>query len=321
MRRSNGKDHREVKHTRVNAALTQRGRWRRHKGQHAFFKAGAWNVRTMLCYLKLKRGEIDVIGGGLGKEEMLCNELERKGISICALSEVRWAGQGEYKHGDYLFLYSGKKETANPGRGKHASQQGVAIVINKVIAQAWKDSGSQVSYIDERMMSIRGKIGGDTFVFISVYGPTFKAEEHVKDNFYDNPREEVRKVKSNEVLIALGDWNARVGVSDDTWHEVLGPYGNNERNDNGMRLLETCLANKLCVTNTFFEHKEYNTWRHNRFKTWHTLDHIVVNRRCKDKILDTKVVQDAECDTDHRLVITKIRPSKTKERQGPKDHA
>ena len=43
-------------------------------------------------------------GQGLGKEQLLCDELDRKGIAMCALSEVRWKDKGEYQFGDYLFL-------------------------------------------------------------------------------------------------------------------------------------------------------------------------------------------------------------------------
>ena len=100
-------------------------------GQLAYFKAGAWNVRTMLCVLKLKQGTLHTIGEGLGKEEMLCRELDRKGIAICALSEVRWANEGIHKHGEHTFVYSGRKDSK--------SCQGVAIVMNQVITKLWEN--------------------------------------------------------------------------------------------------------------------------------------------------------------------------------------
>ena len=58
----------------------------------------------MSCNIKLKKGELTVQGGGLGKEEMFCRELERKRVELCGFSEHRWSGKGEKKHGDHTFL-------------------------------------------------------------------------------------------------------------------------------------------------------------------------------------------------------------------------
>jgi ribonuclease HI len=228
--------------------------------------------------------------------------MDRKGIAICAISETRWQGQGEFQCGEHLFLYSGTQEKTG--------QQGVAIVLNPVMARAWKSSGKQVNYICSRLMSVTISIGHDEFTFISVYAPTFMADEHTKDAFYHSVLQEIRSVKTGNTIVCLGDWNARVGVRDDDWKHVLGPFGNPERNDNGMRLLELCTNANLVVTNGFFKHKQYDTWQHARFKTWHTLDHVLVSRNSKKKVLDTKACLDANCDTDHRLVMTKIRPSR-----------
>ena len=292
----------ETKAKRINAALNHRGKWRQGKGQMAYFKLGAWNVRTMLWKLRLKKGQVHVEGQGLGKEQMLCDELERKGIALCALSEVRWKDKGEYQFGEYLFLYS--------GRGDDLSQEGVAIVLNPVMTKAWKESGKQVNYASSRVMSINFGLGNDNYRVIAVYAPTFKAEDAAKDMFSNSVSTELCKAARSDTVICLGDWNARVGTSDETWQEVLGPYGNPERNENGLRLLEMCTTHRLRVMNTFFKHKHYDTWYHNRYKTWHTLDHILVSQNCQKKVLDVKVRLDANWDTDHRLVEAKIRPNK-----------
>ena len=189
---------------RLNAALSTRGRWRHRKGRLSYFKLGAWNVRTMLWKLRLKRGHVEVIGQGLGKENVICQELENKGIALCALSEVRWKGQGEYQYGDYTLVYTGREDDL--------SQEGVAIALNPVIAQARKDTGKQVQHTSSRVMSIRFALGGDTYTVISVYAPTFRAESAAKDEFYDSVRKEIEKANSSDTIICLGDWNARVGT-------------------------------------------------------------------------------------------------------------
>ena len=111
------------------------------RNQH--IKFGAWNMRTMLQRLKLKQGGIEVTGGGLGKEELLCRELERKQINLTAISEHRWHGQGEFRHGDYLYLYTGADEADIPNP---AHRSGVAIILDEELQKAWRKPGSEVEY-------------------------------------------------------------------------------------------------------------------------------------------------------------------------------
>jgi len=130
------------------------------------------------------------------------------------------------------------------GREDDLSQEGEAIALNAVLAQARKDTGKQVQHTPSRVMSIRFALDVDA------YTPTFRAESAIKDEFYDSVRKEIEKANSNDTIICLGDWNARVGTRDDEWQETLWPYGNPERNDNGLRLLELCAARNFKVMGT-----------------------------------------------------------------------
>ena len=87
----------------------------------------------------------------------------------------------------------------------------------------------------------------------------------------------------------------------------MGPFGNPERNSNGEKLLDLCSINRLRVLNTFFKHKTVDTWQHTRYKTWHTLDYILARTNDFKKVCDVKVVCDAHCDTDHRLLRMKVK--------------
>ena len=268
-------------------------------------KIGAWNVRTMAANIKVSKNRgVQVLGHGLGKEEMLCMELKRKNLELCAISEHRWKGFGELPHGEHLILYSGVP------RESQKAEQGVGFVLGGRVRRAWKDSGSTVRYVNSRIMSIRFKIRGRNYTAVAVYAPTFNSTAETKDEFYRELQKEISKAPAGDVLITLGDWNARVGVRDDVWREVLGPHGFAERNDNGDRVLELCTANRLRVMNTFFQHRVYGTWLHPRYKTWHVLDLVLVRTKSARQVLDCRVVCDAECDTDHRLVVTKLKLSR-----------
>jgi hypothetical protein len=49
--------------------------------------------------------------------------MEKNGVSVMGVSEVRWKGQGEIRRGDYIVYYSGGEK----------SERGVAIVVHKSI--------------------------------------------------------------------------------------------------------------------------------------------------------------------------------------------
>jgi hypothetical protein len=47
--------------------------------------------------------------------------MEKNGVSIMGVSEVRWKGQGEMRSGNYIVYYSGGEK----------SERGVSIVMHK----------------------------------------------------------------------------------------------------------------------------------------------------------------------------------------------
>ena len=67
-----------VEANQTSPGLSTRERLRRKGKGCEYLRCGAWNVRTMLYNVKLKKGVLNVSGGGLGKEEDLCHEFERK---------------------------------------------------------------------------------------------------------------------------------------------------------------------------------------------------------------------------------------------------
>ena len=73
-------------------------------------------------------------------------------------------------------------------------------------------------------------------------------------------------VDKSDLLILMGDWNAKVGDDFGRWLTVLGKFGLPDCNENGLRLLEFCQSNDLSITNTFFKHKLSRKW------TWSTYD-------------------------------------------------
>ena len=131
-------------------------------------------------------------------------------------------------------------------------------------------------------MSIRLKLTKSlkAITFISVYAPTFKAKVSEKESFYYDLQRAIETVPSGDIMIVLGDFNARVGNDWHTWKGVIGNQGFDEVNANGFTLLEFCCRNGLCITNTFFKHQPWHkaTWMHPRSKGLHMIDFIITRQ-------------------------------------------
>lgn len=157
--------------------VSHRVKSRRGRNPVNNIKFGAWNVRTMAYTTKLKKGLLQVQGGGLGKEEELCNELAQKNINVAAISEHRWKGCRVKSHGEHTFLFSGVDESCTDHRKYH----GVAIVLDGKTKADWERSGSEVKHVSERLMVMRFKRKAEWFRVIAVYAPTYGAEVEDKD--------------------------------------------------------------------------------------------------------------------------------------------
>ena len=66
----------------------------------------------------------------------------------------------------------------------------------------------------------------------------------------------MRCVPSNDRLIIVGDFNARVGSDLQKYKGVLGSHGVGKCDANGEVLLSLCSEYNLVVTNTLFKHTQ-----------------------------------------------------------------
>ena len=81
---------------------------------------------------------------------------------------------------------------------------------------------------------------------ISVYAPAFRSPQDEKDRFFEELQKKIDGVLLSEILIVMGDLNARVGSSNGNtgWDGVIGSNNN------------------LSMMNTFFEKRDIykRTW-------------------------------------------------------------
>ena len=82
-----------------------------------------------------------------------------------------------------------------------------------------------------------------------------------------------------------------------------------DSNDNGVRLVNFATSKNLVVKSRMFPHRNIHkyTWTSPDGKTHNQIDHVLIGRRWHSSVLDVRSFRGADCDTDHYLVIAKIR--------------
>ncbi|KAJ7415484.1 hypothetical protein WISP_78144 [Willisornis vidua] len=108
--------------------------------------------------------------------------------------------------------------------------------------------------------------GTTSNMFFLAYMPELsKLTQWKKTNpIYTDLHRLTQKVPANDMIIILGDFNARVGKNSEAWKGVLGKHSFGCCNDNGHLLLEFCAEQQLTITNSIFQQKDSlkTTWMH-----------------------------------------------------------
>ena len=148
---------------------------------------------------------------------------------------------------------------------------------------------------------------------VSVYAPTHRAPQEKKNEFYADLQTILHEVPTGDVLLVVGDFNARVGSSqrgsdNPAWYGVRGYHGVGKMNDSGEALLSFCALNQLTIMNRWFGKKDIYkyTWQHLGSKKWHCFDYVILKQGQRRMCHDVTVLRSAECWTDHKLVRAQL---------------
>ena len=229
-------------------------------------------------------------------------ELEKYAVEVAAITEMRWRDEAaeSFAGGAWMTIHSAADDK---GVG------GVGIFMTGRVKAAWEAAGGTWTTHGRRIVAARMKNQTGFTTMVAVYAPT---EEHPDDadEFYEELQKVVQKIPKRDVLLLLGDFNARLGVENDGYEKVMGTSALDEkRNKNGERLLEFCQLNGLFIQGTRFPHKDIHkaTWISPVDKKGHQIDHIITNSRWRSCVEDVKVIRGADIDSDHRLVVADLK--------------
>ena len=243
---------------------------------------GTWNVRTLMA---------------TGAVTMLLHELNRFRWDVIGIAETHWLGVQESVVCGCKIISSGRTEG-------HSS--GVGLLLSRDAQQ------SLMSYnpVNDRILSARFQLFDGCVTICQIYAPTAEAEENIIDEFYKDLQQEVSRIPKKDMIILMGDFNAKVGAGDQNTKNVLGMHGIGSRNERGDRLLDFCYANNLCITNTKFKQAKASrrwTWESPDQKTHNLIDYIIVSRKLMGSVRNSRSFPSADVGSDHQLVMANIR--------------
>jgi len=242
-------------------------------------RIAAWNVRTMF---------------ETGKTAQVTNEMKKYNISILGISEARWNDSGK------LTLNSGET-ICYSGRSDGIHQEGVAIIMDNHATKClleWEPINSRIIRARFNSRFIKTTI-------IQCYAPTEQAAEEDKEAFYVCLQQQIDKTPRHDILLVMGDLNAKVGSNNEGYEECMGQQGMGTQNDNGTRFADLCRENGMVIGGTIFHHKAIHklTWTSPDGKTRNQIDHLAINQKWRRSLTDVKVIRGADAGSDHFLLL------------------
>ena len=127
---------------------------------------------------------------------------------------------------------------------------GVAVWIHSKLA------GALVGYepISDRVLVVRLNVKPRNITLIQVYGPVTAAIDEEMESFYQDLSQAVKQVPKGDMLLVMGDFNAKVGRREPSaMSSVVGLYGLGETNEACEQLEDFCLEHELALANTMFK--------------------------------------------------------------------
>ena len=241
------------------------------------------------------------------KEEEMIEIMKERKLDILGLCETRLKEEGRrVLQDDYQMIWKGGQD----------ARHGVAFLISPEIG----DRVISINYKNERIIEIEIDMKVTKLSLIQVYAPQQGRPTDEKEEFYNCLQEVYEGVVCRENIIVLGDLNGHVGRERIGIQNVIGAFSIGNKNVEGERIIDFCVVNSLSIMNTFYCHQDSHKWtwyRWNSARQEYTdksmIDLMLTNS--KNLFMDVKAIPSVSCDSDHRMVIAKLKIKKPNLRQ------
>ena len=155
-------------------------------------RIGIWNIRTLF-----KSGKYDNIK----------HEMKEMNHDILGVAEIWWTNDGRIINDGYNFIYSG-----------------VGFMLQNYVAESLIGFWS----VSDRLIKIQLSGKPCNINLIQVYAPTSSHNNEEHEELYESIDYVMGHTKSGEIVIIMGDWNAKVGYQ--YKYPITRKYGLGKRN-------------------------------------------------------------------------------------------
>ena len=274
--------------------------------------------RSLLPFLHAKRSTTfgfwnmqRSLRDGLVRDELRAR-LEQNQVQICGLVGAWKWKTDEHIEGRHTILWSG---TEASGHGC-----GVGLLLGareRSCLTSWEA-------VSDRLLWARFS-GTINLSVVVAYAPTSERHAHRK-RFFGDLQQLLQRIPGLDFQLVLGDFNSQVGspAARGEYSGVLGSHGVGQRTASGEELLQFCQHSRLCITNSFFQHRAAHkvTWNPPQPAVSRggsgggaaaqrkCLDYVLVKRQWLSSVRDVRVRRGANpgwCFSDHQLLTCRVR--------------
>jgi hypothetical protein len=181
--------------------------------------------------------------------------------------------------------------------------RGVGILFNKDT----KNALLEWNPVSEWIITAQVKTKYRKMTIVQCYAPTEDGETDEKESFYSLLDKTLVSHHRNDIVLMMGDLNAKVECNNEDVEHVMGKHGTRDCKENGKLLVETCGNHGLMIDGTLFPHKECHkvTWvsPDPKGRTQNQIDHICISKNCRKSLLDVCKKRGADVGSDHHLIM------------------
>ncbi|VDO85234.1 unnamed protein product [Schistosoma margrebowiei] len=142
---------------------------------------------------------------------------------------------------------------------------------------------------------------GITMNIIQCYSSTNDSKDDIKDQFYERLQSIIEKCPRNNLTSVMGDLNAKVGIDNTRYEDIIGRHGLEERNENGERFENLCAFNRLVTGSTIYPrsciHKATCMSPHHIKE--YQINHICISEKFRRTMADVRSRRGADVASGH----------------------